>query len=199
MNIELALANLKRHGFDAVYFETAAQAAEYVAGELRGMSVGIGGSKTVEAMGLYETLAEQGEVYWHWKQPTAEERERAAHAQTYLSSANGISETGEIVNIDGMGNRVASTIYGHDRVVFVAGINKLAPDLPSAIERARNIAAPLNARRLSCKTPCAMSEPMRCHDCSSPDRICNGFVTLARPCGGIGKTHVILIEEKLGY
>ena len=117
MNIELALANLKRHGFDAVYFETAAQAAEYVAGELRGMSVGIGGSKTVEAMGLYETLAEQGEVYWHWKQPTAEERERAAHAQTYLSSANGISETGEIVNIDGMGNRVASTIYGHDRSV----------------------------------------------------------------------------------
>ena len=85
MNIELALANLKRHGFDAVYFDTAAQAAEYVADELKGMSVGIGGSKTVEAMGLYETLAEQGEVYWHWKQPTAEERDRAAHAKAYLS------------------------------------------------------------------------------------------------------------------
>ena len=91
MNIELALANLKRHGFDAVYFDTAAQAAEYVADELKGMSAGIGGSKTVEAMGLYETLAKQGEVYWHWKQPTAEERDRAAHAQAYLSSANGIS------------------------------------------------------------------------------------------------------------
>ena len=90
-------------------------------------------------------------------------------------------------------------LYGHEALYIIAGINKLTPDLPSAMERARNIAAPLNARRLSCKTPCALSEPMRCHDCNSPSRICNGFVTLARPCGGIGKTHVILIEENLGY
>ena len=116
-----------------------------------------------------------------------------------MTSANAISETGEIINIDGTGNRVAAMLYGHEALYIIAGINKLTPDLPSAIERARNIAAPLNARRLSCKTPCAMSEPMRCHDCGSPDRICNGFVTLARPCGGIGKTHVILIEEKFGY
>ncbi len=72
-------------------------------------------------------------------------------------------------------------LYGHEALYIIAGTNKLAPDLPSAIERARNIAAPLNARRLSCKTPCALSEPMRCHDCNSPSRICNGFVTLARP------------------
>ena len=199
MNIELALANLKRHGFEAVYFDTAAQAAEYVAGELKGMSVGIGGSKTVEAMGLYETLAEQGEVYWHWKQPTSEERDRAAHAQAYLSSANGISETGEIVNIDGMSNRVASTIYGHDRVVFVAGVNKLAPNLHAAIARAKNVASPLNARRFGKQTPCVLSEPMRCHDCDCPDRICRTTVIIDRKPMGIARMDVVLIGEELGY
>lgn len=199
MNIELALANLKRHGFDAVYFDTAAQAAEHVAGELKGMSVGIGGSKTVEAMGLYETLAEQGEVYWHWKEPTSEERDRAAHAQAYLSSANGISETGEIVNIDGMGNRVASTIYGHDRVVFVAGVNKLTPNLHAAIARAKNVASPLNARRFGKQTPCVLSEPMRCHDCDCSDRICRTTVIIDRKPMGIARMDVVLIGEELGY
>ena len=199
MNIELALANLKRHGFDAVYFDTAAQAAEHVAGELKGMSVGIGGSKTVEAMGLYETLAEQGEVYWHWKEPTSEERDRAAHAQAYLSSANGISETGEIVNIDGMSNRVASTIYGHDRVVFVAGVNKLTPNLHAAIARAKNVASPLNARRFGKQTPCVLSEPMRCHDCDCSDRICRTTVIIDRKPMGIARMDVVLIGEELGY
>ena len=199
MNIELALANLKRHGFDAVYFDTAAQAAEHVAGELKGMSVGIGGSKTVEAMGLYEALAEQGEVYWHWKEPTSEERDRAAHAQAYLSSANGISETGEIVNIDGMSNRVASTIYGHDRVVFVAGVNKLTPNLHAAIARAKNVASPLNARRFGKQTPCVLSEPMRCHDCDCPDRICRTTVIIDRKPMGIARMDVVLIGKELGY
>ena len=182
-----------------MYFDTAAQAAEYVAGELKGMSVGIGGSKTVEAMGLYETLAKQGEVYWHWKQPTAEERDRAAHAQAYLSSANGISETGEIVNIDGMSNRVASTIYGHDRVVFVAGVNKLTPNLHAAIARAKNVASPLNARRFGKQTPCVLSEPMRCHDCDCPDRICRTTVIIDRKPMGIAHMDVVLIGEELGY
>ena len=154
---------------------------------------------TLQELGLFEKLSANNTVFWHWKQSPAEAREKAASAQVYMTSANAISETGEIVNIDGTGNRVAAMLYGHEALYIIAGTNKLAPDLPSAMERARNIAAPLNARRLSCKTPCALSEPMRCHDCNSPSRICNGFVTLARPCGGIGKTHVILIEENLGY
>ena len=90
-------------------------------------------------------------------------------------------------------------LYGHEALYIVAGVNKLAPDLASAMDRARSVAAPLNARRLQRKTPCALAEPMRCHDCNSPERICRGFVTLARPMGGIGQTHVILIEESLGY
>ena len=90
-------------------------------------------------------------------------------------------------------------LCGHEALYIVAGVNKLAPDLASAMDRARSIAAPLNARRLQRKTPCALAEPMRCHDCNSPERICRGFVTLARPMGSIGQTHVILIEESLGY
>ena len=190
---------LTARGFKVSSFETAKEAAEYLNTQIDGATVGFGGSITLQELGLFEKLSANNTVFWHWKQTPAEACEKAASAQVYMTSANAISEAGEIVNIDGTGNRVAAMLYGHEALYIIAGINKLTPDLSSAMERARNIAAPLNARRLSCKTPCAMSEPMRCHDCGSPDRICNGFVTLARPCGGIGKTHVILIEEKLGY
>ena len=181
MQLDTAVKNLTNHGFSVRVFKTQQEAVSAISQELSGRTMGFGGSVTLQELGLFEA------------------REEAASAQVYMTSANAISETGEIVNIDGTGNRVAAMLYGHEALYIIAGTSKLTPDLPSAIERARNIAAPLNARRLSCKTPCALSEPMRCHDCGSPDRICNGFVTLARPCGGIGKTHVILIEEKLGY
>ena len=183
MQLDTAVKNLTNHGFSVRVFKTQQEAVSAISQELSGRTIGFGGSVTLQELGLFEALSANNTVFWHWKQTPAE----------------AISETGEIVNIDGTGNRVAAMLYGHEALYIIAGTSKLTPDLPSAIERARNIAAPLNARRLSCKTPCALSEPMRCHDCGSPDRICNGFVTLARPCGGIGKTHVILIEEKLGY
>ena len=190
MNLETAVKNLTAHGFSVRVFRTAQDAANAISQELSDKTVGFGGSVT---------LQKNNTVYWHWKQTPAQALENARSAQVYLTSANAISETGEIVNIDGTGNRVASMLCGHEALYIVAGVNKLAPDLASAMDRARSIAAPLNARRLQRKTPCALAEPMRCHDCSSPERICRGFVTLARPMGGIGQTHVILIEESLGY
>ena len=193
MNLETAVKNLTAHGFSVRVFRTAQDAANAISQELSGKTVGFGGSVTLEQMQLFETLQKNNTVYWHWKQTPAQALENARSAQVYLTSANAISETGEIVNIDGTGNRVASMLYGHEALYIVAGINKLAPDLASAI------AASLNARRLQRKTPCALAEPMRCHDCNSPERICRGFVTLARPMGGIRQTHVILIEESLGY
>ena len=199
MQLDTAVKNLTKHGFSVRVFQTRQEAASAIAQELSGKTIGFGGSVTLQELGLFETLSASNTVYWHWKQSPAEAREEAATAQIYLTSANAISETGEIVNIDGTGNRVAAMLYGHEALYIISGTNKLAPDLPAAIERARNVAAPLNARRLALKTPCAGADPMRCHDCNSPGRICNGFVTLARPTGGIGKTHVILIEENLGY
>ena len=103
------------------------------------------------------------------------------------------------MNIDGTGNRIAATLCGHERLYFVFGVNKIEKTLEDAVARARNVAAPLNARRLQRQTPCALAEPMRCHDCSSPQRICNGVAIHARPMGGIGRTEVIIIGEALGY
>ena len=199
MELEKTMAALRKNGFTARYFETAAEAASAIDAAIDGKTVGFGGSVTLQELGLYEALAKNNTVYWHWKDAAPATRAAAATAQVYLLSANAIAETGQIVNIDGTGNRVAAAMYGHERVIFVAGINKLAPDLAAAIDRARNIAAPLNARRLGCKTPCALSEPMRCHDCASPGRICNVVSVLERRTGGVGQMDVVLVGEPLGY
>ncbi len=199
MDTERTIKNLEKNGFAVRYFKTGAEAAEYLLSQLHGRTIGFGGSVTLKQLDLYDRLRADNEVYWHSMCRTQETLDRAAQAQVYLTSANAIAGTGEIVNIDGTGNRVASMLYGHEALYIVSGINKITPDLPSAIDRARNIASPLNARRLGRKTPCALTEPMRCHDCASPDRICCGFCVLARPVFGIGHTEVILIGETLGY
>lgn len=199
MDVERAMDSLKREGFAVRYFETGAEAADYLADSLSGKTVGIGGSVTIEQLGVYERLVENNTVYWHWIADDKETRLFASRAQVYLTSANAIAETGEIVNIDGAGNRIAATLYYHERVVFVAGVNKLAPDLESAMFRARNVAAPLNARRLKRKTPCALAKEMKCYDCSSKERICCGVATLLRPMMSVGVTEVVLVGEELGY
>ena len=199
MNVEKALSALRENGFDARWFATAAEAADALSAEVKGKTVGIGGSVTVEQLGVYDRLSRENTVYWHWCQPAAEAIRQAEQSQVYLLSANAVSETGALVNIDGTGNRIAASLHGRERVIFLVGVNKLAPTLEDAIDRARNVAAPLNARRLARKTPCALAEPMRCHDCHSPERICKGFVVQTRPMGGVGKTEVFLIGETLGY
>ena len=198
MNVEKTLSNLEKRGFKARYFATGAEAADYVAGQLHGTTVGIGGCKTVEALGLYERLGEDNEVFWHWKQPADEARARAAAAKVYLCGANAIAETGQIVNIDGNGNRVASTCYGHEKLFILAGVNKLTPDLDAAMWRAENIAGPLNVRRFGTNLPCAKGEP-RCHHCGSPQCVNRVITILNYAAGGIGETEVVLIGEELGY
>ena len=192
--------NLERLGYKVSIFKTAADAAKYLDSEIDGKTVGFGGSVTLEDMGLYDTLSKHNEVYWHHitKDPAEKEiqRQHAAVAEVYLSSVNGIAETGEIINIDGTGNRVASTIYGHKKVYFVVGKNKMAPDYDSALWRARNIASPMNAKRLNRKTPCAISG--HCHNCNSPDRICCSLNVLwFKPL--YSEYEVVLIEEDMGY
>ncbi len=199
MDTERTIKNLEKNGFAVRYFETAEAAAEYLLSQLHGRTVGIGGSVTIGQLALYDRLCADNTVYWHGVYNTEETKKCAAQAQVYLTSANAIAETGEIVNIDGAGNRVASMLYGHETLYIVSGVNKLTPDLHAAIDRARNVAAPRNARRLGRKTLCALSEPMRCHDCASPERICRALCVLERPVFGIGRTEVILIGQALGY
>lgn len=193
--------NLEANGFKVSCFESAGEAADYIDSQINGKSVGCGGSMTLEEIGLYERLASHNNVHWHQRIPEgktgAEVRLAANAAQIYVSSVNGLSETGEIINIDGNCNRVAAIFYGHEKVYLVTGENKLAKDYDSALWRARNIAAPLNAKRLNMKTPCALKAD-RCYNCKSPDRICRGLSVLwTKPM--TGEFEVVLIGEKLGY
>lgn len=197
-DLEKTGKNLENRGFRVHRFASGAEAAEFLVQTLHGTSIGIGGSVTIDTLGVYDRLCGSNEVFWHWKNHAPETRERAGKAETYLCSANGVSENGEIVNIDGFGNRVAGTICGPERVFLVVGRNKIAPDLTGAIDRARNIAAPLNARRLNRHTPCAVGEP-RCHDCRSPEKICGVMTVFFMPPTSIKEFHVILVDEDLGY
>ena len=197
-DLEKTGKNLENRGFRVHRFASGAEAAEFLVQTLYGTSIGIGGSVTIDTLGVYDRLCGSNEVFWHWKNHAPETRERAGKAETYLCSANGVSENGEIVNIDGFGNRVAGTIYGPERVFLVVGKNKIAPDLTGAIDRARNIAAPLNARRLNRHTPCAVGEP-RCHDCRSPEKVCGVMTVFFMPPTSIKEFHVILVDEDLGY
>lgn len=201
MDLSKLTANLTQRGFKVSCFATAADASAYLDAEIDNKSVGLGGSVTLDQLGLYEKLSLHNDVRWHWRIPegktVADMRLAANEAQIYLSSVNGIAETGEIINIDATCNRVAAILYGHEKVYLVAGINKIAPDYNSALHRARNVAAPLNAQRLGMKTPCAVRAD-RCYDCTSPDRICRSLSVLWNaPIGG--DFEVVLVEEELGY
>ena len=191
--------NLEARGFRVSVFATAAEAADYLDSAIDNTSVGFGGSVTLEQMGLYERLERHDRVNWHWR-PTvdgADARQAAMTAEHYITSVNGLAETGELINIDGTGNRVASTLYGHKKVWFVVGRNKLAPTYEEALWRARNIAAPKNAQRLKRKTPCAVKAD-HCYDCKSPERICRGLVVLWEAFGSM-EMEVVLVDEALGY
>lgn len=193
--------NLNDLGYLVSCFETAKDASAYLKSKIHDTTVGMGGSMTLEEMGLYEMLSGQNQVFWHYRLPDGvtdpQMRKMAGTASVYLSSVNAIAITGEIVNIDGTGNRVASIFYGHEKVYLVAGKNKIAQDYDSALWRARNIAAPLNAKRLGVKTPCAVKAD-RCYNCKSPQRICRELSVLwEKPTAA--DIEIILIGEDLGY
>ena len=197
---ETVKEKLEAHGFKVSVFATGEEAAAYLNREIDGVTVGAGGSVTLQQLGLLESLAAHNTLYSHWAASgdPAQARQQAAAADVYLLSANALSEsTGEIINIDGTGNRVASSLYGHRKVYFVTGKNKLAPDFHSALHRARNIAAPKNAQRLNAKTPCA-AKGDRCYDCASPGRICRGLVVLYEKMTSMDM-EVVLVDQELGY
>lgn len=194
-------ANLEKKGYAVSVFESKEEAAAYMNGQIDGKTVGIGGSATVNQMGLYDLLCTHNTVVWHDRKPAemtvAQARLAAAQSEIYVSSVNGISLKGEIVNIDNTGNRVAAMTFGPKKVYLVIGANKLAPDLDGAVYRARNIAAPLNAKRLNRKTPCAIKAD-KCYDCNSNERICRNLSVFWEKPTGVDY-EIILINEGLGF
>ncbi|MBO5408031.1 MAG: lactate utilization protein [Clostridia bacterium] len=193
--------NLENKGYRVSVFDSKEEAAEYLNRQIDGKTVGFGGSVTLHQMKVFDLLSTHNTVYWHDEKPehmtVMETRTAASRAEIYLSSVNGISQQGEIVNIDSTGNRVAAISYGPSKVYLVVSANKVAPDYESAFYRARNIAAPLNAKRLNRKTPCAIHAD-RCYDCNSSDRICRNFSILSQKPTGV-EYEIILINEDLGY
>lgn len=197
-DIQKLRETLESRGFHTSYFETAEECCQYMNRELDGRTIGFGGSQTVRDMGLYEQLSEHNTCIWHWDKERNVIPKDATDAQVYICSLNGVAETGELVNIDGGGNRVASGLFGHEKVYFIIGTNKIAPDLESAIWRARNIAAPKNARRLNKKTPCAVKAD-RCYNCKSPERICAAMVIYWQKPFLIPEAEVVIVNQELGF
>ena len=197
MDIEKTIKNLKARHFSVQHFASGEEACKYLLGEIKDTSVGIGGSKTVDQLGLYDKLVANGnEVFWHWREPGLETLDKENAAKVFISSANAIAETGEIINIDGRGNRLAGQVYGRKTVYIVAGTNKICPDVESAVFRARNTAAVQNCKRFPAKTPCKIDD--KCHDCRSPERVCNAMLVLWGPMMDMGKVEIVLIDEELG-
>ncbi len=117
-------------------------------------------------------------------------------ADVYFTSTNAITEKGELYNVDGNGNRVAAMLYGPDKVIIIAGINKIVENIEEAIKRNERVSAPANCKRLNKVTPCV--KVGHCMDCSSEDRICNEY-TIIRRQGNKDRIHVIFLNEELGY
>lgn len=200
-NIEKTAEALRARGYDVACFEASEEAANYVDSKIDGFTVGFGDSETLLTLRLYERLSKHNDVYdpMHPREGKGfyATARKCLSTEIFITSVNGIAETGEMVNIDGTGNRVAGSLYGHRKVYFIVGRNKISATLEEAAHRARNIAAPKNAARHRYRTPCAMRED-RCYDCNSPNRICNAQVIYWRKMNHMDM-EVVLINEDLGF
>jgi L-lactate utilization protein LutB len=193
---------LQSRCFEAFYFDECEDAAEKILSLIpKDHSVSWGGSKTLIDLGIQERLADNGyKLLDRDKATSPQERTEISHnallCDTFMSGTNAVSEDGQLVNIDGFGNRVAAMIFGPKQVIIAAGMNKVTKTLKDAVIRARTIAAPLNVERFpNLKTPC--NETGSCEDCLNPDTICSYFVTI-RFCKPAGRIKVILIGKDLG-
>ena len=201
MDLQIIKQNLEKLEYEVNLFDNGKDCAYYLDKSIDNESVGFGGSVTLDQIGLYDLLNSHNDVYQHYhvleNTDTMALRKLENSANIYICSINAMSKDGIIINIDGIGNRLSSMLFGHSKVYLVVGRNKICEDVESAIYRARNIAAVKNAQRLNIKTPCAINGD-HCYDCKSPQRICNAMLTFFRK-----PTHanieILLVNEDLGY
>ncbi len=189
---------LKRRGFIPHIAASKEEAKAQILDIAGNGSVGFGGSSGIHSLGIYETLKEQGnDVFWHWKdEDKAAARRKAFDADVYLCTANALTMAGEIVEIDGTGNRVGAMIFGPEKIIVVAAENKLAADVESGIAQIKKNVCSGNARRLKMKTPCAATGS--CGNCISGDSMCRVTVVFSQPTRNAKEFHVILLQEALG-
>ena len=195
--------NLKRNGFDARVAATPQAGCRDILAMISEFETfGIGGSETIRQIGVLEELHGMGKtIHDHWRSELSPDEVQAVRLEQgrcdcFLCSANAISARGEIINVDGIGNRVAAMTFGPKKVVIVAGVNKIVPDLDQALQRVRQIAGPMRAKSLGMDTPCA--ETGECADCHSPQRICRVTTILhRRPM--LTDIAVVLVGAELGF
>ena len=193
---------LNKRNFEAYYCSDRAAAVEKVLELIpQNHVVSWGGVITVDELGIKDALRQRGQaVIDRDTAKDAQERQemlkKALTCDSFLMSSNAISADGQLVNIDGTGNRVAALCFGPSQVVVVAGMNKVAGDLDGAMRRARQVAAPINAQRFQLKTPCSVNG--LCADCKGPDSICAQIV-ITRMCKPAGRIKVVLVGEDLGF
>ena len=198
---KILVKNLQSRHFEAYYCankEEALQKALELIPE--GASVGWGGALSAEQIGLQDAVREGNyKALDRENCATAEEREqmgrRCLDADFFITGANGMSLDGQMVNIDGYGNRCAAIIYGPQNVLVIAGMNKVVDSLEDAVRRARTIASPMNKQRFDVQTPCAVTGT--CGDCKAEGCICNQIV-ITRNCRPEGRIRFILVGEDLG-
>jgi hypothetical protein len=193
---------LKKNNFEALLVPNAKVALEEVMKRIPdGVTVGVGGSVTLAQTGILNAL-ESRKIQFIWPQKqgkTDEERlelmRKSFSADVFVTSTNAITEDGKLFNVDATGNRVGATFIGPKKVIVVSGVNKIVPTVEAAEERVKMWVGPQNAKRLNRKTPCV--ETGVCADCTSPDRICNIYVTLKKKPART-EVAVILVGENLG-
>lgn len=205
--LEQVSVALRKNNFAVHVVEDSAQAKDLVLGTLipesGAKSAAFGGSMTLADTGIYAGVKslsglEVLDTYDKTLPPAEmiELRRKALLVDLFLMGTNAVTEQGTLVNLDGTGNRVAALTFGPKKVIIVVGRNKLCTDEYDAMERVRELAAPVNAIRLSRKTPCAKT--LRCEDCSSPERICNTWV-ITKKSSIEGRITVVLVNQDLGF
>lgn len=194
---------LEKNNFNAIYLNKAEEASEYILNNIKeGYKIGFGGSDTIKSLDIQKKMEEMGAEILDHNAPglSADEKLNIRRAQLicdiFLCSSNAVTLNGELVNVDGTGNRVAAMTFGPKKVIVVVGVNKICKDEGAAFERIKMYAAPLNTKRLQINTPC--SETGLCVDCKNDKRICRIYSVLKKKPSLTDLT-VLVVGEDLGY
>ncbi len=201
MDYQAVIKALKRNRYQAQYFETGEEAVQYLLQQLQGQRIGFGDSETISQLNLYTLLAQNNTVIDPKQSKDNDEFLAMARecltTDIFLTSVNGMTADGVLVNLDGTGNRIAGSLFGHKKVYYIVGTNKICSSLEDTVWRVRNVAAPKNAKRLQLRTPCAVKGD-KCYNCASTERICNGLLIQLKKMNDM-EMEVLLVHEDLGF
>lgn len=203
LQMDELIKNLKNKNYDAFYASTKKEALKLIMKLIpEGATVGLGGSMTAAEIGIHKALEEGNYMLYNQykagiaKDKAAELRTKGLTAEYYVTGTNALTIEGELINLDGLGNRVAAITYGPEKVIIIVGINKIVPSIDAGIERTENYAAVLNCKRLNTDTPCVKAGV--CVDCNVPTRICNHLLITYQQRKK-GRVTVVIVGEELGF